>query len=204
MKTLHKKLIAEFTGTFFMILFGCGSIIVNQLTGAISHLGVAIVWGIVVAVMISATGHISMAHFNPAVTIALLQPDTFPRKKFYLTSFLKSSVRFSPALPYSSSSNNLKLMVHHSHQEAWSSHSFLSFFWLPLWCLWSLRLLPIKLLQVRLPLSWSERQWLWMPFGLAPSVVHLWILQGPSPQRSSKDPGVGIGCIGLGRFLVRC
>ena len=81
MKTLHKKLIAEFTGTFFMILFGCGSIIVNQLTGAISHLGVAIVWGIVVAVMISATGHISMAHFNPAVTIAFAATGHFPKKE---------------------------------------------------------------------------------------------------------------------------
>lgn len=81
MKVIRKKLIAEFTGTFFMILFGCGSIIVNQSTGAISHLGVAIVWGIVVAVMISATGHISMAHFNPAVTIAFAVTDHFPKKE---------------------------------------------------------------------------------------------------------------------------
>lgn len=61
---------AEFVGTFVLVLAGCGAIMVNSQTGALGHAGVAITFGLAVMVMIAAIGHISGAHFNPAVTLA--------------------------------------------------------------------------------------------------------------------------------------
>ncbi|MEO6458601.1 MAG: MIP family channel protein [Chloroflexia bacterium] len=61
---------AEFIGTYALVTAGCGAIITNNLTGALTHVGVALTFGLVIMVMIAATGHISGAHFNPAVTIA--------------------------------------------------------------------------------------------------------------------------------------
>jgi len=61
---------AEFIGAYALVTAGCGAIITNTLTGALTHVGVALTFGLVIMVMIAATGHISGAHFNPAVTIA--------------------------------------------------------------------------------------------------------------------------------------
>jgi glycerol uptake facilitator-like aquaporin len=49
---------------------GCGAIVVNHATGALGHQGVAASFGLVIMVMIAAVGHLSGAHFNPAVTVA--------------------------------------------------------------------------------------------------------------------------------------
>ncbi len=66
-----KKLIAETLGTFAMIFCGTGAMTINEVTnGSISHVGVAITWGLIVMAMIYAFGDISGAHFNPAVTIS--------------------------------------------------------------------------------------------------------------------------------------
>ena len=67
---LH-KIVAEAIGTFALVFVGCGAIVVNDLTaGSLGHVGVSAAFGLVIMTMIYATGHISGAHFNPAVTVA--------------------------------------------------------------------------------------------------------------------------------------
>lgn len=79
MKKLLPKLIAEFLGTFTIVLGGCGAIAVNAMNeGAVSHLGIATAFGLSVTIMIFALGHVSGAHFNPAVTIAFALKRHFP------------------------------------------------------------------------------------------------------------------------------
>ncbi|KAK9936649.1 hypothetical protein M0R45_013478 [Rubus argutus] len=77
-----QKVIAEVLGTYFLIFAGCGSVVVNLNTDkTVSFPGIAIVWGLVVMVMIYSVGHISGAHFNPAVTVAFATTKRFPWKQ---------------------------------------------------------------------------------------------------------------------------
>jgi aquaporin Z len=67
-----QKLTAEFIGTFALIFFGAGAICAEQFlhgAGGAGLFGIAIAHGLAIAIMISALGHISGGHFNPAVTI---------------------------------------------------------------------------------------------------------------------------------------
>jgi aquaporin NIP len=67
-----KKYLIEFIGTFFLVFVGCGAMVINTETGGvISHVGVAMSWGLIVMVLIYGIGGISGAHINPAVTIGL-------------------------------------------------------------------------------------------------------------------------------------
>ncbi|XP_048626444.1 putative aquaporin NIP4-1 [Brassica napus] len=69
---LTQKLIAEMIGTYFLIFAGCGVVVVNVLYGGtVTFPGICVTWGLIVMVMIYSTGHISGAHFNPAVTLIL-------------------------------------------------------------------------------------------------------------------------------------
>jgi aquaporin NIP len=74
-----RKYLAEFIGTFALVFCGTGAIIINQESGgAISHVGIAITFGLIVAAMIYTVGDISGAHLNPAVTIAFWIAKPFP------------------------------------------------------------------------------------------------------------------------------
>ena len=76
---LWKKSLAEVIGTFTLVFAGCGSIMVaERFPGALPHSVIAVVFGLAVAVMIYAVGHISGAHFNPAVTLAFAAARHFP------------------------------------------------------------------------------------------------------------------------------
>jgi len=68
-----REFIGEFIGTFLLVLFGCGSVAVSVLFNAHQALlQVALVWGIGVTLAIYATRHLSCAHLNPAVSIAMV------------------------------------------------------------------------------------------------------------------------------------
>ena len=78
-RQLAQKVGAEAIGTFALVFAGCGAILVDQISGgAIGHLGISLTFGLVIMVMINATGHISGAHFNPAVTVAFAAIGRFP------------------------------------------------------------------------------------------------------------------------------
>ncbi|MBS1617551.1 MAG: aquaporin [Bacteroidetes bacterium] len=65
-----RNYISEVFGTFAIVFFGTGVVIVNQEThGVVGHTGICIVWGLIVMSMIYALGTVSGAHFNPAVSI---------------------------------------------------------------------------------------------------------------------------------------
>ena len=69
-RPLLRRAGAEFIGTYALVTAGCGAIMVDALNGSLTHLGVALTFGLIITVMIAATGHISGAHFNPSVTLA--------------------------------------------------------------------------------------------------------------------------------------
>jgi glycerol uptake facilitator protein len=69
---------SEAIGTFFLVFAGCGAIVVNDAySGVLGHVGVCLVFGLVVMAMIYAVGNISGAHLNPAVTLGLAAAGNF-------------------------------------------------------------------------------------------------------------------------------
>jgi aquaporin NIP len=75
---LVRALTAELIGTFALVFAGAGALMVDAKTGALGHVGIAISFGLVIMAMIYAVGHISGAHFNPAVSLAFALSRHFP------------------------------------------------------------------------------------------------------------------------------
>ncbi|KAI5684362.1 hypothetical protein M9H77_05590 [Catharanthus roseus] len=95
-----QKAIAEIIGTYFVIFAGCGSVAVNKIYGNVTFPGICITWGLIVMAMIYTVGHISGAHFNPAVTITSAVFRRFPWKEvpLYIICQLLGSILASLTL----------------------------------------------------------------------------------------------------------
>ncbi|MFT5759572.1 MAG: aquaporin Z [Alteromonadaceae bacterium] len=99
---LTKKLAAEFIGTCWVVLGGCGSavLVVTFPDVGIGLLGVSLAFGLTVLTMAFAIGHISGCHLNPAVSIALWSGGSFPADE--LGSYIVAQVlRSSNVIHYS-------------------------------------------------------------------------------------------------------
>ena len=75
---LGRRVAAEALGTFALVFFGAGSIMVAAKYGSFGQLGIALAFGLVITTMIYALGHISGAHLNPAVSLGFALSRHFP------------------------------------------------------------------------------------------------------------------------------
>ena len=96
-----KQYTAEFIGSFALLFCGTGAVVVNEvIPGSVTHVGIALCFGLVVMAMIYALGENSGAHLNPAVTIAFAMNGSFPVKKVvpYMISQLAGAFAASGVL----------------------------------------------------------------------------------------------------------
>ncbi|MBC6435434.1 aquaporin, partial [Nostoc sp. HG1] len=105
---LHKSLthcwreaLAEGIGTFILVFAGTGAVMVNSISGgSVTHIGISFVFGAVVTALIYGIGHLSGAHFNPAVTLAFWTSGFFPKRRVlpYILAQLMGAIAASALL----------------------------------------------------------------------------------------------------------
>jgi aquaporin NIP len=79
---LGRRAAAEGLGAFALVFAGCGAIVTDTVhAGSLGAVGVSLVFGLVIMAMVYATGHLSGAHLNPAVTLAFALTRHFPRRE---------------------------------------------------------------------------------------------------------------------------
>lgn len=104
-----RNYVAELIGTFILVFCGTGAMIIDQQTGGVvTHVGVAITWGLIVMSMIYSLGNISGAHLNPAVSIAFTVAGRFAAKMLpgYIISQIAGAILASFILKFLFPSNN--------------------------------------------------------------------------------------------------
>jgi len=112
-----KNLAAEFIGTFALVFAGTGAIVIDETTGgAVTHVGVALTFGLIVLAMIYTVGDISGAHLNPGVSLGFFAARRFPLRQ---------------AIPYIASQCG----------ERWQLAAYCTFFFRKTEC-WARQLLP--------------------------------------------------------------
>jgi aquaporin Z len=105
-----RKYLAECLGTFTLIFCGTGAIVIDQqYGGAVSHVGVSLVFGAVVTCIIFAFGDVSGAHVNPAVTVAFWLAGRYDIKEIppYILSQSAGAIAASATLHYLFTENKL-------------------------------------------------------------------------------------------------
>jgi MIP family channel proteins len=81
---LARRAGAEAIGAFALVFAGCGAIVTDAARGGpLGTVGVSLVFGLVIMAMVYATGHLSGAHLNPAVTVAFALTRHFPRREAF-------------------------------------------------------------------------------------------------------------------------
>jgi aquaporin NIP len=88
-----RNLAAEFIGTFSLVFAGTGAIVIDETTGAVTHVGIALTFGLIVLAMIYTVGDISGAHLNPEVSLGFFGTTlcTSPSGPIYRQSVLRSA-----------------------------------------------------------------------------------------------------------------
>ncbi len=102
-----RKYLAELVGTYIMVFAGTGAMVINDLFGNVSHVGIGLTFGLSVMVVIYSIASISGAHINPAVSIAFYLAKRFDGKElfpyilFQLTGAFLASISLKLMFPAS-------------------------------------------------------------------------------------------------------
>jgi aquaporin Z len=89
-----RKLAAELFGTFVLVFAGTGAVVIDDVQGGVTHVGVALTFGLVVLALIYALGDVSGAHLNPAVTLGFFLARRFEARRVgpYIASQVAGAV----------------------------------------------------------------------------------------------------------------